>query len=263
MKEINLLEDDNEQFKTPTENTLVDKFQNIMQNGAGAIHFLKAFCEFAIENDDWKDQLNPLVPKLEEFLKNRDASINNPVDIIQYGHLFIVTVDSFFRSEFIKENISLTEAEKTEMAEEVDEAFQDKAVRKLIQQHASVLGWKLYDLMDSYVDKQWVDDKLNAKLNALRLNFTGIYLATQIGEQLTTFQKGHLIAKKLQETVGVVVMNDNSLVAINKKGQEQIDKLSQPDTSVLEDHFKVEEVQQEVNRPMVQFLKQIDKKFTL
>lgn len=227
--------------KSKSKITLHSKLYAIKDTVKFSITFLRAFCEFTLQNDNWKEILTPLTPSLDEFIQKRDGDVNNFGDLVQFGGLYIISLEQFFRSEFIKENLPLTEAEKKEVSAEILEAFNDPKASAEIRKAASVVGWKLITIMDQFIDHEAVNTKVAGKLEAIHFNFKGLDLTDNILKTAGVIDKAYLISHTLSERMGVSIDENNQPFTNNPEEKDKLEKfLAAEDTSMFKEEDKNE-----------------------
>jgi len=216
--------------------TLHTKLHAIKDTVAFSVVFLRTFCEFTLHHDNWKEILSPLAPTLEEFIEKREGNSESFNDLVQLGGLYIMTLEQFFRSDFVKENAPLTEAEKTEIKQEILEAFNDPKASQEIRKAAAVVGWKLITIMDQFVDHEKVKKQVEAKLESITLNFQGLALSDNIIKTAAVVDKAYLLSETLSGKMGIHIGTDNVPYASNPEEEERLRKfLAEKDTSLFKE----------------------------
>ncbi len=213
-KEISLIP---EEPITPKVPSIHKKLKAVKENVRGSISFIRAFCEYTLHNDNWNPDLEPVREKLKAFIITRSASPDSYNDVVQYGSLFLATLQHFFRGEHVEQNVALTEKEKIEMSAEFSEIFADANARKDLMTYAAAIGWQLIIILDEFVDHKAADEQLAKKIESLKLNFSGMLLSDKLQKTMVSVDKGLVLADKLK-SVGIIVKTDGTIKTTSEQG---------------------------------------------
>jgi len=215
-----------------------DKIYAVLENANGATQFIRAHASMAMHVENWALQLMPVRLELAAFLQGRGRDINNFNDVVQYGSLFLTASEDFLRGEHIKQDVSLTEAEKKELREELQDAFSDDKMKDQLMTKAAAIGWVLYDILTPHIDQVKVEAIIQKKLAGIRLNLVSKFASDQIQEVTIQLKKGLAISENLEEN-GLTVNTDETVSCSTAEVKQFWDKLQDP-TNEFHEHKDVD-----------------------
>jgi hypothetical protein len=210
-------------MNTVQPSTVQSKINTVTSNISGILQFLKVMAQYSLYNPDtWQKDIQPVQEKFKEFLAIRGASETSLKDLIQYGPLFIGTIERFFRAEHIQQNVALTEKEKRELEEELTEAFSDEKDREQIALYGTAVGSFIRDLLVPTVDMQIVQERVSKKLEELRPNLENLEIAETIVNKTTVVNKLNLLINHLEDA-GVTIDLNGEVKISNESTRKQVE----------------------------------------
>jgi hypothetical protein len=196
----------------PQLRTLKDKIYQITDTAKGAIQFIKAYSTVVHEEEDKAEELlKPYIEKFIKFMNNKNGDLFNYHDVVNYGTPFLLTHESFFRSEHIYEDVELTKEEQLEVLEELEETIAGPEEDKIqMYFHAAAVGHQLKLILLVHADLAAIEKMVEEKLAKLKNELVDIALAAQLSETVEPLKTAYTLAEKLIDQ-GVAVMEDGSL----------------------------------------------------
>lgn len=207
--------------------TVKDKLYAVLENAHGATQFIRAHASMAMAVDDWDEQLMRPRMELTAFILSSGKNINSFNDVVQYGSMFLAASEDFLRGEHVKEHVKLTLAERKELKEELNDAFNDDRLKDQLMTKAAAIGWMLYDILYPHLDQQQIEAVIQKKLLSIRLNLVSKFAVDEIQKTVAELKKGVMIAERLEES-GLIINADDTVTCGNAHVQKIWDELQDP-----------------------------------